>query len=116
MTHQQLIDGAWVAAGNGATWDVINPATETVVETVPFGDRTDCRRAIDAAGPRGVAVSSQGLHVVDSRAVTLYQLPSLVPVHARAPPEGLVPRFSHAPPVQGTRQTLVTQSDRKSVV
>jgi acyl-CoA reductase-like NAD-dependent aldehyde dehydrogenase len=49
MTHQQLIDGAWVDAGNGGTWEVINPATETVIETVPFGDRADCRRAIDAA-------------------------------------------------------------------
>ncbi len=49
MTHQQLIDGAWVGAGNGGTWEVINPATETVVETVPYGDRADCRLAIEAA-------------------------------------------------------------------
>ena len=49
MTHQQLIDGAWAGAGNGGTWDVINPATEAVIETVPFGDRTDCHRAIEAA-------------------------------------------------------------------
>lgn len=46
---QQLIDGAWVDASNGRTWDVINPATEEVVQTVPFGDRADCRAAIEAA-------------------------------------------------------------------
>lgn len=39
---------------------------------------------IDAAGPRGVAISSQGLHVVDADAVTLYQLPSMAPVAATA--------------------------------
>jgi acyl-CoA reductase-like NAD-dependent aldehyde dehydrogenase len=49
MNHRQLIDGQWVEAGDGATWEVINPATETVVETVPFGGRDDCRRAIEAA-------------------------------------------------------------------
>ena len=48
-SDRQLIDGAWVNASNGGTWDVINPATEGVIRTVPFGDRTDCRRAIEAA-------------------------------------------------------------------
>lgn len=46
---QQLIDGSWVDAGNGGTWDVIDPATEAVIRTVPFGDRADCRAAIAAA-------------------------------------------------------------------
>ena len=48
-TYQQLIDGAWVEAANGGTWELINPGTETVIRTVPFGDRTDCRAAIEAA-------------------------------------------------------------------
>ncbi len=46
---RQLIDGAWVSAANGRTWDVIDPATEEVVTTVPFGGREDCVAAIDAA-------------------------------------------------------------------
>ncbi|MEP7383838.1 MAG: aldehyde dehydrogenase family protein, partial [Gemmatimonadota bacterium] len=46
---QQLIDGQWTDAANGGTWDVINPATEEVIRSVPFGDRTDCHAAIDAA-------------------------------------------------------------------
>ena len=48
-TYKQFIDGEWTDAGNGATWDVINPATEETVVTVPFGDGADCRAALDAA-------------------------------------------------------------------
>ncbi len=48
-TFKQFIGGAWVDASNGGTWDVVNPATEQVVETVPFGTGEDCTRAIDAA-------------------------------------------------------------------
>lgn len=49
LNFQQYIGGQWVAAANGGTWDVINPATEEVVRTVPFGDGADVRAAIDAA-------------------------------------------------------------------
>lgn len=49
FTYQQYIDGAWAGAGDGGTWDVVNPATEEVVHTVPFGGREDCRAAIEAA-------------------------------------------------------------------
>jgi acyl-CoA reductase-like NAD-dependent aldehyde dehydrogenase len=47
--YQQLIGGAWHDASNGGTWDVLNPATEEVVRTVPFGNGSDCCLAIDAA-------------------------------------------------------------------
>jgi acyl-CoA reductase-like NAD-dependent aldehyde dehydrogenase len=47
--YQQLIGGGWHAACNGGAWDVMNPATEESVRTVPFGNAEDCRRAIDAA-------------------------------------------------------------------
>jgi succinate-semialdehyde dehydrogenase len=47
--YQQLIGGTWQNASNGATWDVLNPATEEVVRTVPFGDGNDCSLAIEAA-------------------------------------------------------------------
>lgn len=49
FTYQQYIDGAWTGAAGGGTWDVVNPATEDVVRTVPFGGRDDCRAAIEAA-------------------------------------------------------------------
>lgn len=47
--YRQLIGGAWHDASNGGTWDVLNPATEGVVRTVPFGNARDCALAIDAA-------------------------------------------------------------------
>lgn len=47
--YRQWIGGAWCDAKNGGSWDVLNPATEEVVRTVPFGDAEDCRAAIAAA-------------------------------------------------------------------
>ena len=47
--YQQSIGGVWHDASNGKTWDVLNPATEEVIRTVPFGNGDDCRLAIDAA-------------------------------------------------------------------
>jgi acyl-CoA reductase-like NAD-dependent aldehyde dehydrogenase len=47
--YQQLIGGVWHNASNGGTWDVLNPATEEVVRTVPFGNGEDCALAIEAA-------------------------------------------------------------------
>jgi len=49
FNYQQHIDGEWTGATSGGTWDVINPATEEVIRTVPFGTRADCRAAIEAA-------------------------------------------------------------------
>jgi len=47
--YKQYIGGEWHDASNGGTWDVVNPATEEVVRTVPFGTGADCHAAIDAA-------------------------------------------------------------------
>jgi succinate-semialdehyde dehydrogenase len=49
MQFKQFIGGDWVDASNGGTWDVINPATEEAVLTVPFGNGSDVHAAIDAA-------------------------------------------------------------------
>nr|PZN32888.1 MAG: NAD-dependent succinate-semialdehyde dehydrogenase [Actinomycetota bacterium] len=49
MEFKQLIGGQWVDAANGGTWDLVNPATEEVIETLPFGDAADLRAAVDAA-------------------------------------------------------------------
>lgn len=46
---KQFLDGSWVDARDGGTWDLINPATEERVTVVPFGGRADCDAAIDAA-------------------------------------------------------------------
>ncbi len=47
--HAQLIGGEWVDAADGGTWDLVNPATEEVIEQVPFGGAADARAAIAAA-------------------------------------------------------------------
>lgn len=52
---KQLINGEWVGASNGGTWDLVNPATEEVIAVMPFGDAVDARNALDfaaAAFPR----------------------------------------------------------------
>ena len=37
MTNKMLIDGRWTDAADGATWQVVNPATEAPIADVPFG-------------------------------------------------------------------------------
>ncbi|MEJ7767111.1 MAG: NAD-dependent succinate-semialdehyde dehydrogenase [Chitinophagaceae bacterium] len=44
-----FINGQWVAAASGETFDVINPATGEVVASVPDMDVLDVRKAIEAA-------------------------------------------------------------------
>ena len=44
-----LIDGQWVGASSGATFDVINPATGEVLEEVADLSAEDCSEAVDAA-------------------------------------------------------------------
>lgn len=46
---KQYINGTWVDAHNGNVWEVVNPATEEVICTVPYGDDKDALMAIDAA-------------------------------------------------------------------
>ena len=46
---RMLIDGAWTGAENGATLDVINPATLELIDTVPDASTDDVDRAVAAA-------------------------------------------------------------------
>jgi len=46
---KMLIDGKWVAAASGKTFDVIDPATENVIAKVAEGDKEDIDRAVKAA-------------------------------------------------------------------
>ena len=49
MRFKMLIDGEWTDAQDGATWAVINPATEKKVADLPFGGAVETTRAISAA-------------------------------------------------------------------
>jgi acyl-CoA reductase-like NAD-dependent aldehyde dehydrogenase len=47
--YKQRIGGEWRDAADGRVADVVNPATEEVVASVPYGNGADCRAAIEAA-------------------------------------------------------------------
>jgi succinate-semialdehyde dehydrogenase / glutarate-semialdehyde dehydrogenase len=47
--RRMYIDGKWTEAGDGRTLGVINPATEEVIVDVAYGNRSDARRALEAA-------------------------------------------------------------------
>ena len=47
--HLMFIGGKWVPAASGKTIDIINPATEEVIGTVPAGDAADIDKAVAAA-------------------------------------------------------------------
>jgi succinate-semialdehyde dehydrogenase / glutarate-semialdehyde dehydrogenase len=47
--YKQRIGPEWRDASDGGVRDVLDPATEEVVRTLPFGGAADCRAAIDAA-------------------------------------------------------------------
>ena len=48
-TYRLYIDGSWTDAQGGATYDVINPATEEVIARAPSATTADLDRAITAA-------------------------------------------------------------------
>src|SRR5437667_7808802 len=48
-SRKMFVDNEWVAASNGATYAVPNPATEEAIGTAPEATVEDMRRAIAAA-------------------------------------------------------------------
>jgi phenylacetaldehyde dehydrogenase len=48
-THKILINGKWIEAASGKTFDTYNPATGEVLSRVAEGDREDVDRAVKAA-------------------------------------------------------------------
>ena len=38
---RQLINGEWVDAADGGTWDLLNPATEESLGLMPYGGGAD---------------------------------------------------------------------------
>src|SRR5512132_1756390 len=48
-SRRMHIDGKWVEASNGATYEVPNPATEATIGTAPDATVDDMRRAIASA-------------------------------------------------------------------
>lgn len=49
VPNKMYIDGEWVSASDGKTLDIINPANEEAVDTVPMATAADLDRALTAA-------------------------------------------------------------------
>ncbi|MFV2065216.1 MAG: aldehyde dehydrogenase, partial [Chloroflexota bacterium] len=49
FADRALIGGEWVAAQSGREIEVRNPSTDALITTVPQGDASDAKRAVDAA-------------------------------------------------------------------
>ncbi len=47
--YLMFIDGKFVPAASGKTFNVFDPATEAVIATCPAGDAKDVARAVEAA-------------------------------------------------------------------
>jgi succinate-semialdehyde dehydrogenase len=63
ISYKQYINGNWQDASNGKTWDVINPATEETIETIPFGGTADANAAIEAANEAFPAWSKKNPYI-----------------------------------------------------
>lgn len=72
---QQFIAGQWVNANNGAVWELINPATEQPLGTMPYGDGDDVNAAIEAASKAFPAWSGRTAY---DRAAILQRLPQWI--------------------------------------
>ncbi len=49
IPNLMYIDGEWVAASDGRSLDIMDPATEEIADTVPVATEADVDRALDAA-------------------------------------------------------------------
>ncbi|MDG6910504.1 MAG: aldehyde dehydrogenase family protein, partial [Nitrososphaerota archaeon] len=47
--EMMFVDGEWTKGSSEESIDVINPATEEKIATVPRGTREDAKRALDSA-------------------------------------------------------------------
>ncbi|SCK18780.1 phenylacetaldehyde dehydrogenase [Variovorax sp. HW608] len=82
-THQLLIDGEWVSAANGATFETRNPATEKVIAKVAAAGAEDIDRAVRAARKAFEEGPWSGMRPVERERLIL-RLADLVEEHAQA--------------------------------
>jgi phenylacetaldehyde dehydrogenase len=75
------IDGQWLEAGSGETFDVIDPATGQVFDRVPKGDKADIDRAV-AAARRAFDDGPWAAMTPSDRGKLVWRLGDLVEKHA----------------------------------
>ena len=75
---KNLIGGKWCDASDGSTFDIINPALGTIIDTVPESTEEDCRQAVLEAKIAQKKWEKRPLH---ERAKILMKFVSLVEEH-----------------------------------
>ncbi|MBS0394576.1 MAG: aldehyde dehydrogenase family protein [Proteobacteria bacterium] len=80
-THRLLIDGEWVPAASGKTFDVKDPSSDAVISRVAEGDAADIDRAVAAARHAFDEGEWSKLKPVD-RERLLHRLADLIEKHA----------------------------------
>lgn len=88
MQYRMLINGEWQDARSGQTWDVVNPATEEIIASVPFGGAEEAEAAISAAHeaqPGWAAMTAYERGAILRRAADLLRerLDELAPIMTR---------------------------------
>jgi len=78
VPHLNYIAGQWTEAHDGATDDVLNPATGEVLATVPASGAADVDRAVAAAAD---AFASWGAATPRTRSEALHRIADLVEAH-----------------------------------
>ena len=78
LRQQSYLDGKWADADNGATLDVINPATREKIGTIPKMGAAETRRAIEAAS---AALPAWAKKTAKERAVILRRWFDLMVTH-----------------------------------
>jgi phenylacetaldehyde dehydrogenase len=80
--HKLLIDGEWVEAASGQTFETINPATEEVLAEVAHGQAEDIERAV-AAARRAFADDSPWRRMnASDRGRLIWRISELIEQHA----------------------------------
>jgi len=88
-SYQMLIDGEWVAAGSGKSFDVVNPATGEVMAKCPEAGAADVDRAVKAArrafdeGWRDVTGQERGRILLRLAEKMRKELPRLAEIETR---------------------------------
>lgn len=80
--HRMLIGGQWVASSNGQTLEVLNPADESLLATVPAATEADVDRAVQAARQAFEAPGWAKMRP-DQRQRLLLRLADLIEANAR---------------------------------
>ncbi len=78
--RRMLIDGRWVEAASGRTFETLNPATGAVLGQVPAGDAVDVDRAV-AAARRAFEAAAWRDMVPAQRARLLWKMADLIEQH-----------------------------------